>query len=413
MRSKSNKNVGYFLTLSVFKTELFFSLSAFFGYTYLGSDSSPIYVLLMTSIGVLSIGYCVYVLFKEPRLMISELLLLFGVPLFVMVALMISKGVSSSSLGIQQSQFNQFLGFSVPSLFLGWYLAKRKVDLTKPLFWVMLLISAGSIAAILVPFSTGRGFVVMGGASYQTASYYTAFAFGMNLYFISHRTFHKNIKILQSQTTRIILIILLILQAFMLIVPGGRGAFVLMFAYIGLFFLSLIRKENVLPILYSVIIVVLALFLMDWLLLRLINNAIFNRGLTRAIAFIGPGGKINWEGSSGRLPIYQESLRAFKESPLIGYGLYRYLSKVSFGIYPHNLFLEILLQGGLVYLGVWLVSLFAILKKLHRMIRYDRKNLLLLYVGLYPIVMLMFSGSYLSTGLFWFSIAFVVGFHIK
>jgi O-antigen ligase len=396
------------MALSLFKVELFFSIAAFMGYIYLGSDSSPLYIILMTGIGVLNIGLTLVAMMKSQAIKVRDLLLLIGFPLFVLISLIFGIIASRSAIAIQQRQFNSFLAFSLPNLFIGWYIAKKKVDIFNSVFLVMIIISAGSIASILVPFLSGRGFTVMGGASYQAASYYTAFAFGLNLYILEFKANHTFFKKINAPAVGIFQFILLLLQAVMVIIPGGRGAFVLMIAYIALSTSKVITERNIVKTILGAILFLIASLLLIRIFPRLYENSIFQRGFDRAIAFIGPGGTLDWEGSSGRLPIYLESIELFKQSPVYGYGLYGYLAKVSYGGYPHNFFLEILLQGGLLYLSVWIVFIWNLFRKLYFNIQKDERNRIFLYLGAYPAVMLMFSGSYLTTGLLWFVVAYIV-----
>jgi len=396
------------MALSIFKRELFFSIAAFLGYIYLGSDSSPIYIVLMTGIGVLNISVGILAIMRSQTIRKRDLFLLLGFPFIVFIFFVLGRIANSTAIALQQSQFNSFLAFTLPSLFIGWYIAKRGIDIFSSVFLVMVIISAGSLASILVPFSLGRGFTVMGGASYQAASFYTSFAFGLNLYILINKSNHTSSKRLDTLTIRILQVILLLVQAVMVIIPGGRGVFVLMIAYVVIAVARIITKRNVLKIIFSAILFVIMSLLLVSVFPRLYENDIFQRGFNRAIAFIGPGGTLNWEGSSGRLPIYMESIELFKQSPVFGYGLYGYLSKVSFRGYPHNFFLEVLLQGGLLYLSIWVVAIWYLFRRLYFLIKKDERKRIFLYLGLYPSVMLMFSGSYLTNGLFWFVVASIL-----
>lgn len=397
----------YFIIICLFKVELFFSIAALFGFIYLGSETSSIYVVLMTVIGVLNIGFGLFEIVKSKRIQIKAIALLFGFPAFVLVSLILGRVLSSTAIALQRSQFNSFLAFSLPSLFIGMYIARKNIDLFIPISFIMVLITAGSISSIFIPFLLGRSFTVMGGASYQTASYYTSFAFGLNLYILFYRKKHLPSRTRQSLFIPLLQIVLLLMQAVMVIIPGGRGAFVLMVTYTLLIILKIANKKNVLNVIYGVFIIIIVIILLNQFFPRLMSNSFFERGFNRATAFIGQGGTLNWEGSSGRLPIYQESIEVFKKSPLIGYGLYGYFSNISFRGYPHNFFLEILLQGGLIYFSLWILFIGFIAIKLYHLIKSDEKNLILLYIGLLPAVMLMFSGSYLSNGLFWFIVSYV------
>ena len=397
----------YLIVMGLFKAELFFSIAALFGFVYLGSESSSIYIVLMTSVGILNIGFGLLEIIRSKRIKIKEMALLFGFPVFVLISFIVGRISNGSAIALQQRQFNSFLAFSLPSLFIGMYIARKNIDLFIPVCLIMVLITAGSISSILIPFLLGSGFTVMGGASYQTASYYTSFAFGLNLYILVHKKKHLKFVPKRFPAISIVQILLLMLQAIMVIIPGGRGAFVLMITYLFFVAFRFANKRNVLNIIYTIVIFAISLISLQQLFPHLMNNSIFQSGFNRATAFIGQGGALNWEGSSGRLPIYLESIEVFKESPIIGYGLYGYLNKISYGGYPHNFFLEVLLQGGLIYLSIWIVFIWFIFKKLYLLIKVDERNWIILYIGLYPAIMLMFSGSYLTAGFFWLFVSYL------
>jgi len=404
----SQKITTYFMALSIFKVEFFFSIAALFGYIYLGSDSSAIFIILMTGIGIINIGLSLLALLTSRKIKIRDIGILIGFPIFVLASLILGIISSTSAISLQQSQFNSFLAFSLPSLFIGYYLAKKEIDLFIPISIAMISITAGSIASILLPFISGVGFSIMGGASYQAASYYTAFAYGLNLYILLYSSNHAESGASSSLFIKFIQTILLLLQVIMVLIPGGRGAFVLMIVYSFMAFSKLITRRNAVKITLELLLFVFLAYIISKIFPIMLENPIFQRGFNRAVAFIGPGGAINWEGSSGRQPIYLESINLFKLSPVYGYGLYGYFSKVSYRGYPHNFFLEILLQGGLLYLTIWLFFLGYLARKQFYLIKLDRKNKILFYLGLYPAVMLMFSGSYLTDGLFWFVVSFLL-----
>ncbi len=396
------------MALSIFKVELFFSIAALSGYVYLGSEFSAIFIILMTGIGVINIGISLLALLVSRRIKIIDIVILIGFPIFVLASLILGRISSTSAISLQQSQFNSFLAFSLPSLFIGYYIAKKDIDLFIPIIIVMISITAGSIVSILVPFISGAAFSIMGGASYQAASYYTAFAYGLNLYVLIYSSNHTESRAFSSVSIKIFQVIFLILQVIMVIIPGGRGAFVLMIVYSFMAFLKLITLRNAVKLILGLLIFFLLAYVLSNVFPRLLANPIFQRGFNRAVAFIGPGGTVNWEGSSGRQPIYLESINLFKQSPVIGYGLYGYFSKVSYGGYPHNFFLEILLQGGLLYLSIWLLFILHLGRRILNFIKTDEKQRIVIYLGLYPAVMLMFSGSYLSNGLFWFLVVYLM-----
>ncbi|MBQ3473970.1 O-antigen ligase family protein [Candidatus Saccharibacteria bacterium] len=96
---------------------------------------------------------------------------------------------------------------------------------------------------------------------------------------------------------------------------------------------------------------------------------------------------------SGRDIILQDTLALIKKNPVIGYGIageYKYLKD-----YPHNLFLDVIVHWGIV-LGSLLIAgmLYIIIKGL--LYSKDKTRLLVLIFISYGLVMLFFSGTYIS-----------------
>ena len=82
--------------------------------------------------------------------------------------------------------------------------------------------------------------------------------------------------------------------------------------------------------------------------------------LGRAAVFATSGASAD-ESALGRLDFYRQALEMVEESPLVGYGIgaFGYMADglKAAGIYPHNMFLEILVDGG--FLGLALFTAFS------------------------------------------------------
>ena len=78
--------------------------------------------------------------------------------------------------------------------------------------------------------------------------------------------------------------------------------------------------------------------------------------------------------------------------------------------YPHNIFLEFLLQGGVIYLTFWIILFAKLFKKFKQLLRKDDTNFFLIPISVFPFIQLLASGTYLESGLFWFTIAYVFNY---
>lgn len=405
------------LVIGLLKIELFFSISAILGYTYIGSESSPIYLIFMIGIGILNIAIVLWEVFRTGRLLIKDISLIIGIPFLVLISYLFAIIEYGYAEDINR-YFNNFLAFSFPSIYIGFYYGKNNkekeiINLTPILQISMLLLTIGSIASIIIPVLRGVGFTQLGGASYQSASYYAAFSFGLNVYYLVWGENHNRLHFMRSRLYRILSVILIPIQIVSVIIPGGRGAFVQLFVYIIITLIEVLRerkRKKTIVFLFSLIMLALVIILISPYLME---NDFFQRGFNRVLSFVSPSGGINWEETSGRKAIYEEAIDLFKKSPLIGYGLFGYNYQISIRQYPHNIILEVLLQGGIIYLLIFVLLLLKIFIKIFKLIKIDNKWREILFLFIYPLTGLMFSGSYLSTSIFWFVVISVISVSLK
>jgi O-antigen ligase len=130
----------------------------------------------------------------------------------------------------------------------------------------------------------------------------------------------------------------------------------------------------------------------------------------RLFSYISSEG-LDMSQTSNRDSVFETAMVFISDSPLWGYGLFGYYDVL--GYYPHNLFLEILLQGGAIFLVFSLWALWIMFIKLCKMQKNNNSLYLLLPFIIYPFVQLLFTGSYMETPFFWFSVMFVVNYDVS
>ena len=118
-------------------------------------------------------------------------------------------------------------------------------------------------------------------------------------------------------------------------------------------------------------------------------------------------GSINASASSGRDEIWKDAWKLISDSPILGYGLFSYLSKI---MWPHNMFLEVLLQGGFVLLVFFVLVLLLAFNKYRRMIKLDKAQIWLIPLMIHVFTQLLFSGSYMFETYFWFSLTYIYNY---
>lgn len=110
--------------------------------------------------------------------------------------------------------------------------------------------------------------------------------------------------------------------------------------------------------------------------------------------------------TSGRTIIYQNALNQIKERPIFGYGIAAFDGYS--GAYPHNLFIQLLYEGGIVVLVPYMLLFLAFIRKMNvKYLSLETRSFLifLLSAGL---MRLMFSHNFWVSQLFWFSIGVIL-----
>lgn len=397
------------LILGLVGYNFFYVMASILGFEYTGIENSSSYLVYVVL--VLAANFALFSkssIIGRGRISSKDFFIL-----LIMSVVFLSYITPSLFTGrinaIATTFFGYFLAFSLPAIFAAVYSSKLRTlfDMTKLLEVLMLLMTLSIIIKVIIPYFQGQRLLTFAGAVYhQTGSYLAAFAFGLNLYFLFEGQYHERFKFFKSLLYRYFCYLLLLVQALGFILPGGRGGAVLGVVYFLYITLSQVTRRNLRTLAKAFVLVVFfaAVIILSWPLLM--QNDVFRVGYSRATQFIAPGGGINWEGTSGRDALYLNTVHLIKQRPVIGYGLYGMWDVINY--YPHNLFLEVLLQGGIVYFVLFLWILLLFVRKLLRMINIDRRFKVLGVLFLYPFVMLMFSGTYLNTSQFWFVLVFVL-----
>lgn len=227
--------------------------------------------------------------------------------------------------------------------------------------------------------------------NYQSISYYSIFAFGFNMYLI--------VQCSNSYTRyrRYILIALAILQVIITIMAGGRGAFVLGCVFTLYFALKHITFSK----LISYILIGLAVLLTINAILS--DNEIFKMGFERIFNFFGNTEAI---GTDNRWIRWNLAWNAFTKSPVFGHGLGSVLYEV--GFYSHNIFTDMLCEGGVVLFLIFIFVLMKFIRASQILITEDYRNEIIVIVFLCSFVMNSFSGYYLSDTGIWLSLTYVL-----
>ena len=302
-----------------------------------------------------------------------------------------------------------FIVWSLPAFLFGMVVSQEDSFLknlwkTSDLF--MLIISLIVIVNGIYFLRDGRqSYSTSGTITYQTLSYLSAFAFGLNYFLLFHDQNSNRLKFFKdNKLYRIFCLFLLLLQGVSLVVTGGRGGFILLSVYF--LYVTFFVKGG--KSLYIKFIAIIAIILFAALILNS-NNPTISNGLKRIFSYITSEG-IDMSETSYRDVNYRIALDLISQKLVFGYGIY---GLFMYTFYPHNLFLEILLGGGVFYFLIFIAATICIVRKYIKIKRSTPDVLLLFIFLLYDLVMLMFSGSYLNTSVLWFFIGFIINYNLK
>ena len=246
-----------------------------------------------------------------------------------------------------------------------------------------IIISLGLIVVLIRKLSLGL--FSDGVVTYQSVSYYSALMFGIGTYLIKKEKRFRNlaIEVVLTSTNAVICI------AF-----GGRAAFILLVLYLVIAVLTRpVTKNSGRKFFVSIFVLVLFAYFTSDPSLR----GVIKYGLNRATEYLGGGSGIRWDKTSNRDIIYGAYLNEISAHIILGSGI---LSDYYFEGDPHNLFIEVLYEGGLVYLMIWvLILLICLMNYIKHRSEYD--YVMRYIIPAYVIVMSLFSGSYIRNGQFW------------
>lgn len=393
------KQLKYFVfALALMSSTVFFSINALMGIQYVGTGQSNGYKYFCIVIFLLVSIYSFYDI-KKIHYRIA-ILIPIVLSFFFFIEYPTAANSEQSELMIQS--FSAFWAFSVSCILVGIDMGNTK-DITRVFKWIDLLALLVIVACLkALPSMLLSRFVVFGGSNYQLYSYSAAFSSSILLYNILNDNQCRFV-FLHAKIYSFITIFLIMGGVACIMASGGRGGFLLLMVNVTvLCFLR--RKWIIRNSLWVIILIPLVLIVLSFINVAQINSIMENGSERITQTFFSSEG-----GSSvsraGRGEVFDIAYKMIDDNPF-GYGFFRAYAIA--GIYPHNIFLEILLNGGYALLMAFICFIYYIGKKINKMIARNKVLTFVLILASYPIIMLLATSTYLWTGLFWFVISFVI-----
>lgn len=404
--SKINKKdtlLLFVLFVNLYLSEFFFSICAILGLDFYSeeADTVPYFVYTYMIMDVI-----VLISFLRKLIMYGANLIDYSSFLLIATVLILFF-LDPPSWHEGVTIFKSFVAKSIPAMMVASIVSARfKLAYLIRNFDILVVLL--SIAMILNFPKYLLGSIAIGGAGYQALAYFSAIAFSLNLYMIVAGDDTNRYEIFKSEVYKLLSYFFLAVQVVTCLISGGRGGAVLIIASTLFLFWRFLRDKLSKLFLFIVFFLSFAYFVST--LMPNEYGEILQKGFERSFSYITESG-VDMSATSNRDLTYTASLNAIAKSPVVGYGLFKYIDVNKF--YPHNFFLEILMQGGCVYMIVMLTFLVYLYSKYNSL---TRVNVLFTSIGIiaiYPFFYLLFSGSYIGNPIFWFSIFLILHYNLK
>lgn len=264
-----------------------------------------------------------------------------------------------------------------------------------------------AVAAAFKPdMTTSGGFAeTTYGLNYQTISYMASYAASLLEYYVLTRENEITLIKFRPKYMGVLAEMLILLNALIVLVGGGRGGFVSYTVFMGLTLFLAVKKSVI-----SVQDVIKALFIMAVLIISAI--AIFNYAgslSTSSNGFARITDFLSGHGDSGREKLFKKAIELFEDKPILGNGLGSIL--LINGIYSHNMIGDLLAETGIVGTAIVIFLIVLAIKKEFALIRQNFTDCLWLYLFLSGFIMSMFSGYYLTHFALWWTMIFVIHYN--
>lgn len=250
---------------------------------------------------------------------------------------------------------------------------------------------------------------------YEDTNGYMDLGINLTYIFIGLSIYYYN----KSNKYKIFNYLLLIVVFFEILILGNRSALIICIGIILYFELSKFRfdKKGIFIMQLKLTVTFLSMCLIIYNIssfLKVLSAYALKMGvssytLTKLTLTIqeGVGGII--EQSSGRDVLYPLLKKLIIESNLLPHGVsyLPYITNYTY-VYPHNLFLEIALDFGLIGLIGWCLMVVVLTKKFLNIPKNNIARDIIVIISISGFIRLMFSGSYWQEPLFWIPIGLVM-----
>ena len=254
---------------------------------------------------------------------------------------------------------------------------------------------------------TSGGFAAGENLTYQNISYMSAIAAGFTLFYLLSFPEIKWPLFFKREVAKKIMGVMLVVNLLSIFIAGGRGGLVLFgvlcICTYYIYIKTNPRKHNIVKFFIPIFCVVVLVFSIQFAS----RYSLSTNGFSRIVSTISTGD------DNGRLDLREKAFSAFLDSPFYGHGLGSVFYEIK--EYSHNCITDMLVEGGLLEVFIYLCLVFYTIKKIFKLISVDISESLWLFLFLDSFIMSLFSGYYLGclSEFFAISIIYIRNLQIK
>ncbi len=387
--------MGVLALFSVYIREMFFSLLAVFGMDISSGNHMKVFYVLVTGVCVATF---VHQTVSKIQLSKKEMGLIFAFAIllvaFLFVPRIVYRGVPSAYQGAVLTAFS-----SVLSAFLMGVLARRGNlihAMAGAVPWIVIFNTVSSFMVVFGTSDTNTGGYISddSGFGYQGLSYFIAETYAMNIFYIKNQHNIKKNTTFSKGGWNTFFQCLIPLHMLMVMLAGGRGAFVLVCILSVYYFMmdSANVGKNIKNLILMTGFIIVVFVLAS-------TSSLEYSGFDRIMSLL------SGEGDGNRALLQDMAWWVFNKKPLTGNGTGSVFPILR--TYSHNLFTDVLVEYGTIGLIVVVVIVYLAVKNLIRLVKSDSQHHLIVLIAMCCFTMAMFSGYYLTNAPLWFVVGFV------
>lgn len=393
-------------TVSLFASLIYFSVSSLLGLSVTEDGGSTAFYKVYCAIVFVLFAFCYSKIYLKKRLTTRHIISYWILLFYIINALITGYATDTSMLVL--------VAFGLPAAGTAIYYAEHH-NLQKMVKWIDVLLPIISISLVfslkqlLIEIAEGKGYYS------QTLSYYAAYCFVLYLFFLLFGQEYERFSFFKGDRYKFFSILMLPYLLGIMFFSGGRGALGTIAIGTGLLFYLYHKRYgiNKIAVIRSFIAAV-ALSAIVFMFLPEETKDVFYSNFNRVFSYFDPT-KDMYERTSGRDDVLKVAFSQIYQNPILGSGLFSY--KDSFLLksevpYPHNLFIEVLLQGGITFFTIFIILLLNIFIKLYHISRLPNEELVIIFMA-FSMTMLMYSGSYMQNSFFYFFVFYVFNYSFR